>query len=645
LDDKKQSTTENGLTERQTIYRDIIKQPLAPMVLRVGVVNLAESASCEDVEAAISKPLVDISNEISKLAQTSLAGQIYSQQNPILRLVSSFDLSVPESQSVTSEYFKIHHVYQDNLSRRTGKKTIEHQIAFESDIREGHEDETFDFRQVSSHSDLLLVIVDDGSSSEEVINQLNGEAEEGEVAPFVMSVQFDSQQPAQSKISLLGLNNAQLSDALSEILLFDSLFSASPVSSSASEKSNDSDLKSHTLKRIADYVDEVSFVINEEQPDFDYQGPIRAKPSFISWRNIFTRFINFLSPLKHQKSLQAKVAQSDDSVAVENLSAMRRSQSCQTLYALFMRSDQLAIRYANAHRSSFILIYCLGAFALVNAAIAIGFSDIGWLALSSALAEFFALVAIFLIYRNDHKSRYHIKWLEYRSLAEILRVSPHLNSLGMVFTTKGLERHRSKENEANLSAHSVGRTWLIIYSESIKRWLDCSNNSISQKSLQQGRAFLTDKLIAGQVNYHHKNAHRMHIAGHNLGKFSYVLFVLAFLFVSGKLLTKLLHGMDLGLNPEELHHIGHYLGFLAAICPMLGSAAFAIRNHAEFDISSQRSQTMLKKLNRQLEEFEQLGQSIAYQKLQKVCQETALIMQSETADWLEIYEVKETEPA
>ena len=77
---------------------------------------------------------------------------------------------------------------------------------------------------------------------------------------------------------------------------------------------------------------------------------------------------------------------------------------------------------------------------------------------------------------------------------------------------------------------------------------------------------------------------------------------------------------------------------------MLGSAAFAIRNHAEFDISSQRSLAMLKSLKKDVEILNKMGDFANYQELVQQTIDTSLVMQSETADWLEIYEVKETEP-
>jgi hypothetical protein len=626
------------------IYQNILNQPLAPILLRLGLINLTDSQLTRaPLNQTITHSIDDLASIVSELSSKPVAKQIYNHDKPIVRLVTN-EVSLQYKNSLTdTHYFRLirgadghavntpvvgQHEVDVRLEIETtvlndGKETIDTEV--------GVTDGSLEFinQQILTHSDVVLIFTDD-TTSQSMLNLLV--ANSGGNSPALM-IQIDcgNKPLSLANNNLLKSTSAKINDCISEILLFDSLLDP--------DNTDDPKLKPNTLKRISDFAAEDALEFVQQSPDFDYLGPISNKKSLLSWRNIFGRFINFLSPAKKQpQAVKLQPGKQD------NLAEMNQSKTCHHLYALFMRADQLAIRYANAHRSSFILIYCLGAFALINAALAIGFSEIGWLALSSALAEFIALIAIFFIYRNDHKKHYHIKWLEYRSLAEILRLSPHLNSMGMSFSTEGLERHKLSQQDSIASAHSVGRTWLVIYSETIKRWLSTSEIKIEQQSLKQAKCFLTDKLLAGQINYHFKNSHKMHIAGHSLGHFSFVLFVLAFLFVSGKLLTKALAATSVNLDPEMLHHIGHYLGFLAAVCPMLGSAAFAIRNHAEFDISSQRSQTMLKKLTLQMESFNQLDIPICYTELQQNCQSMALSMQSETADWLEIYEVKETEP-
>ena len=91
--------------------------------------------------------------------------------------------------------------------------------------------------------------------------------------------------------------------------------------------------------------------------------------------------------------------------------------------------------------------------------------------------------------------------------------------------------------------------------------------------------------------------------------------------------------------------IANYIGaaLLAAVLPAFASAAFAIRNHAEFDITAQRSQSMRVKLSRLRQ---QLADAPCDSKaLADILLKTAETTMGETADWLQIFEVKQSETA
>ena len=367
-----------------------------------------------------------------------------------------------------------------------------------------------------------------------------------------------------------------------EILLFDSLLKGSAT--------NEVEQGTSALDRITEYNSEKVLCYQKCEADFEYQGPITSINSSFRWQNIFKSFVNALSTKSENKNEPRSDVHDEhklkDNYSELNLFHLKKSDNCHKLFAQFLRADQLAVHYANAHRSSFIIIYWLGAFALINAAIAIGFSTIGWLALTSAILEFLALVSIYCVYRNDHKKNYHIKWLEYRSLAEMLRMTPLINSLGMPLSAEGFQRHRLDSDHDIIDSRSVGRTWLIIYTESLMRSINFDEVCIHQENLISAKNYLKNTLVKGQISYHQNNAKKMRVVGHNLGSICYALFFLAFAFVSGKLITKLLAALHLGIDYQLLSHIGHGLGVLAAICPMLGSAAFAIRSNMSIEPDS-----------------------------------------------------------
>lgn len=664
----------NNKTNRNTNnqsdwYQKVLVQALVPMTLRVGCFHLNQANRFDlygKTDGFLQNIVLEIGACVSRLSKKTVASSIYSDEVPIIRFISRQAMDISNLENVEVENMTIamsseseafsKAVPLDTKYCERDKQQKYASIQYSAEAISGQKYSDFIFAQIASHSDLL--IIDACDSSDSTLNEFvsrNLSVSETTCVVIVRNNQVaDFIAASSSKIEhcISGeILSKNLNQELGEILLFSSLLEGRNMQSVG---------QSPALLRIDDYAGESSIEYQNVDPDFEYQGPIGSKKSWISWHNIFRRFVAWLSPKtvvktvkKSAENQQTNKEQQSETLGVQkNLKAQKASENCHKLYAHFLRADHLAIRYANAHRSSFILIYCLGAFALINAALAIGFSNLGWLALTSALAEFFALVGIFIIYKNDHKKRYHIKWLEYRSLAEMLRMTPLLNSIGITQSARGFERHRNKNDTdvgigidtGPITTSNAGRTWLIIYTESLMRWIGYDRVRIDQQNLLSAKRFLKESILKSQLNYHQNNAHKMHVVGHNLGHFSYVLFVLAFIFVSGKLLTKLMAAMHLGLDYEMLSHIGHGLGVLAAICPMLGSAAFAIRNHAEFDISSQRSLAMLKSLKHDVEVIDKMGESANYQELVEQTIQTSLVMQSETADWLEIYEVKETEP-
>ena len=86
-----------------------------------------------------------------------------------------------------------------------------------------------------------------------------------------------------------------------------------------------------------------------------------------------------------------------------------------------------------------------------------------------------------------------------------------------------------------------------------------------------------------------------------------------------------------------------FFAWLAAILPMLATTAYAIRNHAEFDISAQRSLSMRTALISRRKQLMPGPSTLTSSQMTMILNDIATVTIKETADWLEIYEVKESE--
>lgn len=94
------------------------------------------------------------------------------------------------------------------------------------------------------------------------------------------------------------------------------------------------------------------------------------------------------------------------------------------LHRRFVVSDLLAARYGERYRGLFIAIYALAALAVVAALLGIllpNGADAAWFKLGLMLAELGLLGLIVWLYRRGRRDTVHLRFLEYRALAQALR--------------------------------------------------------------------------------------------------------------------------------------------------------------------------------------------------------------------------------
>src|SRR5690606_23418493 len=131
-------------------------------------------------------------------------------------------------------------------------------------------------------------------------------------------------------------------------------------------------------------------------------------------------------------------------------------------------------------------------------------------------------------------------------------------------------------------------------------------------------------------DYHTENAERAHVIDGRLQSFSLWMFWGSALMV----VAKLLNGFVLHLSSLS------FVGLLAAVFPALGTIAFAVRNHAEFEISAQRSTSMRIRFGRWKRRLERTQGSADVDALGDLLDEAAESAIREASDWGEIFEVK-----
>lgn len=314
--------------------------------------------------------------------------------------------------------------------------------------------------------------------------------------------------------------------------------------------------------------------------------------------------------------------------------------------AAYHRADALAVHYATTHRNTFVTIYLLGAGALIAAALGLAGLAltaqsetptffIQRLPLSCVVVEFVLLILILGLYKRDHHLRFHQKWLEYRSLAELLRPQAFFVMAGCSSGLSLLKSIYRQRDEPHFGPEDHNDRWVYTYAGNLIRWAGFDAGRCDPERRQLNRSAIIQRWLLPQIDYHEKNAANMHVLESRLAGLGVFSFWLTFGVVTVKLIDKLGH-----FAPPAFQVIA---GFLAAFFPIVGTFAFAVRNHAEFGISAKRSVAMRGVYLRSVRQLMQSGFSRDRQiaAIEQVFSNAI----SESSEWRAIYEVKESETA
>ncbi len=93
-------------------------------------------------------------------------------------------------------------------------------------------------------------------------------------------------------------------------------------------------------------------------------------------------------------------------------------------------SGKLADYYANLHRSAFVLNYGFGVLAVFFAVLAFCCWRDPWTSKGLVFAELASLIIIVALWARSRRRQWHDRWIDYRLLAELLRVQRFLAPLG-----------------------------------------------------------------------------------------------------------------------------------------------------------------------------------------------------------------------
>lgn len=666
-----------------SIYQNIVANPLAPMTLRIGVAGhrTLPADQLPRLREEIRAIYAAIGQAVQAIFREEAATWLYARETPIIRIISSLaegadrlcvepDLTAFDGLKLElacifpflKEEFEQDFLPKNSVIDKQQGTVVEFNAILERigygqptaqvielDGNPANRDAAYNHcsQLLVAHSDILIAVYD-GDDSEDKGTAAAVKAAKHNGIP-VIHISTLANTPLQCHCSTrfghepcdTHYTTGLLHKELHRVLLF------SDVLDQAGPDNEIDDLrKQKILARFKQYQAEDNLQLTRDRPDFYDAGPIKLarkyKDKTAEAFDILKQVIT--TPEKIQKELKRLKKQDIDSAAAEkpeNVEQQLSKPSLNRYFAAYLRADRLANYYASIHRSTFVLIYLLSAAALVTAASALLFQATKWAVLLCVVFELVFLIAIFVLYWRDHSKKYHDRWLEYRCLAEFLRPMRYLSLLGSPYAISNFRDTEEYLHREVIGHSAVGRSWLYIYTETINRWAGFDACRLDTDCKQTVSHFIRTTWLNGQISYHTYNAAAMRVLGHRLGQLSFWLFVVTVVIVVFKLIIV---GRGLAIDPEIAHgFFADSFAWLAAVLPMLATTAYAIRNHAEFDISAQRSLTMRTALIFWRKKLRNGQATLTSGQMAMILNDIATITIKETADWLEIYEVKESE--
>jgi len=300
-----------------------------------------------------------------------------------------------------------------------------------------------------------------------------------------------------------------------------------------------------------------------------------------------------------------------------NFSSDMLSWISEKILPRFVRTDLLAEKYQMCYFKAGSWVYALAAIAVAAVTFQILFLPH---MLGIAWVEVFCILGVIAIYGIGNHKKWHLKWIDYRFLAERFRSAIFLALARMNVTAMRPPRH--------LSLSYSSQDWMVsafsaVWSELPK--LDSSPSS----GLEVQKAFLVRAWVDEQINYH-----RITSVQHQR-RYNILLYAGNSLF-----------GLTLLVAFFHVFHIGPALmntvfGFLAITFPATAAALGAIRTHREYLRNAKRSGEMLRHLEELKKQMQTAQNPEQFFCLVREIEETMI---HENEDWRVVVRFHELEP-
>lgn len=577
--------------------------PKVPLTVRVGVTGHRDVADDESLRNAIRKVL----NEVSQVAQSLATGELkeHTAGPPVLRLISplaegadrivanvaleaGFELCSPIPFSI-DEYLNDFGAPDSKeeflrLVAATARDGVPQVLQLDGDPKEREKAYRSVGRTMVVQSDLVIAIWDGQSE--------RGEGGTAEVVRAALSltlpVVWIHSRDADRIELLVGPEDSpqtqdlsQLGGNLSAIFALPKV----PVSRTASQ----------TKAAAA-----LSAYFEETRPSLSLGG-----------------IHDFLYSLVNGNPRRLRLFVEDFHKATKREWSSRIPSSVQDFVAKGFRlhfswADNLAGFYAGLSRSSVVGNYLMGVAVVLTAFLGVAHHN-----KASSWIEFLLLSAILLLTWWGRRRRWHERWMDYRTLAEALRLMQFAAPLGQVPHSFRVPPHVERGDPRS--------SWANWHFRSVVRHGGMAPATLDRDYLFGCRDLLLWFARDSQARYHWEKAKQAQRANHWLHKLGQSLFGLAVAGCVAHLIWPGMHG------PTHL-----VVGIVVVVLPAFGAAIGAIRNYAELEKVSFRSTALESRLRTvavDLEARQEVDSTFLAEQFHRIAE----ILQGEFVDWRYVF--------
>jgi hypothetical protein len=298
-----------------------------------------------------------------------------------------------------------------------------------------------------------------------------------------------------------------------------------------------------------------------------------------------------------------------------------RDQPLQWWATLDEPADALANAYADRYRSSYTIVLCLAAMALLVGVAGLR-SELHW---PVAIGEALCLVGILAVVWTNSRLDWRTRLIQSRLLAELCRKQAALALVGRSLPSAGV----------NGLGREGGLDWIgWRFAEAVRR-APLPVGTLSGASLTTARDAAAAILLRGQGEYHEARV--------TLGRRREATLVMTGEVVFG--LTVLLVAIKLCLLLARLDDSAEQVGLAAALLPAVAAALFGFRAYAELELmvrQSERLVAVVEDAQGCLARIDPLAPGAA-RAVGDVLAEAAAAMLADIAGWIQISRVKAVE--